>query len=111
MGELPKQKYGFIIAWGLLIRYRFNYYRILQNTIEYCVSILDKVIPDLGEQQFKKVAFLNEQLKLSITNKNGRLYSSDLFACSALWKNTSPALCNQIHEEGLLTLPSPNHLN
>ena len=46
-----------------------------------------------------------------ITNKNGRPYSSDLLACSALWKNTSPALYKQIHEEGVLTLPSPNHLN
>ena len=71
-----------------------------KDTIEFCVSLLDKVIPNLGEQQFKKIAFLNEQLKLTITNKYARRYSSDLLACTALWKNTSPALYKQLYEEG-----------
>ena len=81
------------------------------NTIEYCISLLEKVIPDLEEEQSKKVGFLNEQLQLSILHKHGRRYSPGLLACTALWKNTSPALYKQIQQEGVLTLPGPRHLD
>ena len=76
------------------------------DVIKYCISLLEKVIPELDEQQSKKISFLNEQLQLSITHKFGRRYSPDILACTALWKNTSPALYKQIIEDGILTLPS-----
>ena len=45
------------------------------NTVEYCSSLLEKTIPVLEEEISKKVAFLTEQLKLSIKNNFARRYS------------------------------------
>ena len=70
------------------------------NTVEYCTTILEKIVPDLEEEVSKKVGFLNEQLKLAIKNKFGRRYSPGLIACAAIWKNVSPALYKQLWEEG-----------
>jgi hypothetical protein len=70
------------------------------NTVEYCTTILEKIVPDLEEDVSKKVGFLNEQLKLAIKNKFGRRYSPGLLACSAIWKNVSPALYKQLWQEG-----------
>ena len=70
------------------------------NTVEYCTTILEKIVPDLEEDVSKKVGFLNEQLKLAIKNKFGRRYSPGLIACAAIWKNVSPALYKQLWEEG-----------
>ena len=70
------------------------------NTVEYCITLLEKSIPDLEEEVSRKVAFLKEQLKLSITNKKGRRYTPDILSCTAIWKNISPALYNQLWQEG-----------
>lgn len=70
------------------------------NTVEYCISLLEKIIPELEDEVSKKIAFLNEQLKLSITNKKGRRYTPDILSCTAIWKNISPALYNQVWQEG-----------
>ena len=70
------------------------------NTVEYCTTILEKIAPNLEEDVSKKVGFLNEQLKLAIKNKFGRRYSPGLLACSAIWKNISPALYKQLWSEG-----------
>ena len=70
------------------------------NTVEYCTTILEKIVQDLEEDMSKKVGFLNEQLKLAIKNKFGRRYSPGLIACAAIWKNVSPALYKQLWEEG-----------
>ena len=72
----------------------------LTNTVEYCTTILEKIVPDLEEEVSKKVGFLNEQLKLAIKNKFGRIYSPGLLACTAIWKNISPALYKQLWSEG-----------
>ena len=76
--------------------------KVLQstNTLEYCISLLEKTVPELEEEVSKKVLFLKEQLKLAITNKYARRYSPDMLSCSAIWKNVSPALYKQIWEEG-----------
>ena len=81
------------------------------NTVEYCISLLEKSIPDLEEEVSRKVAFLKEQLKLSITNKFGRRYTPDLLSMTVLWKNVSNALYKQIYEEGILTVPAPKYLD
>ena len=39
-----------------------------------------------------------------------RRYSADILSCSALWKNTSPALYRQILQNEVLTLPSKSLL-
>ena len=70
------------------------------NTVEYCTTILEKIVQDLEEDVSKKVGFLNEQLKLAIKNKFGRRYSPGLIACAAIWKNVSPALYKQLWQEG-----------
>lgn len=53
----------------------------------------------------RKIDFLIEQLLLAVVPKSQRKYSSDLLACAAMWRNTSPTLYNQILGEGHLTLP------
>ena len=62
---------------------------LTEYTIEYVVSILKKIIPDMDDNLAKKVSFLEEQLELSIKSKKGKRYSSDLLACATLWENTS----------------------
>ena len=81
------------------------------NTVEYCISLLEKSIPDLEEEVSRKVGFLKEQLKLSITNKFGRRYTPDLLSMAVIWKNVSNALYKQIYEEGILTIPAPKYLD
>ena len=68
------------------------------DTIEYCTSILLELIPELDEQLAKKVSFLQEQLKLSLSTSKNRRYSPDLLACATLWENTSPALYKQLQQ-------------
>ena len=80
------------------------------TTIEYCVKILDKVIPELDDEKASKVSFLKEQLALSVVQKSSRRYSPNLLAYAALWENTSPALYKQILKEDILALPTQRHL-
>ena len=81
-----------------------------KNTVEYCVSVLNKTIPELDEKTAKKVSFLKEQLSLSMISNHSRRYSPDLLACAALWLEVSPALYKQIRSEEILTLPTERHL-
>ena len=82
------------------------------STVEYCIKLLEKVIPTFEEEQLtKKISFLSEQLKLSIVNKYARRYTPDLLCCAAIWKNISTALYNTIFEEGILTIPAPKYLD
>ena len=61
-------------------------------------------------EQELKVAFALEQLNLALKPKMGRRYSPDMLSCALQWMKTSPALYRQLLDEGLLTLPSVNHL-
>ena len=80
------------------------------NTIEHCSELLIEITPDLDEETGKKISFLIEQLKLSIVHKNARRYSSNLLCMSVLWDCASPALYKQISQEGVLTTPTPKHV-
>lgn len=79
-------------------------------TIEHCSKLLEEITPDLDEDTGKKISFLTEQLNLSIVHKNARRYSSDILCQAVLWDCTSPALYRQIHQNGILTIPSPKHV-
>ena len=57
-----------------------------------------------------KVAFIVEQLQLSITHPNRRRYTPSLQAMAVLWQNVSTAGYRQILQGGVLTLPSERHL-
>ena len=74
------------------------------NTVEHCIAILDKIVPDLEDDVLKKIGFLIEQLKLAIKNKYARRYSPGLLAWAAICKNVSPALYKQLWEEGNLRI-------
>ena len=81
-----------------------------ENTIKHCSQLLTEITPNLEEETGKKISYLTEQLNLSIVHKNARRYSSDLLCQAVLWDCTSPALFKQIHHEGLLTIPTPKHV-
>ena len=81
-----------------------------KDTVQFCCELLTEVLPELDEEMVKKISFVKEQLKLSITPKMGRRYSGELLATCVLWDCTSPALFKQIHFEGALTTPTPKHI-
>ncbi len=58
----------------------------------------------------KKLAFLSEQLELSVLPKMGRKYSQELLTAALIWKTTSPALYGRLVEEEILSLPSIRNL-
>jgi len=83
------------------------------------LSVLQLVARDLKEEvkrgslepcQAQKIAFLSEQLSLSLLPPQRRRYSPDLLAMAGVWKTISAALYKQLLNEDLLCLPSTGHL-
>ena len=60
----------------------------------------------MDESVIKRLLFLCEQLKLSVTSAKGRRYSNSLLALSAMWESTSTSLYKLILEDNVLCLPS-----
>ena len=81
-----------------------------QDKIEFAISVLEDLLPDLESDAQGKLSFILEQLDLVLKSPKSRRYSPYLLAMAMMWHSTSPALYQQLRNEGILTMPSVRHL-
>jgi hypothetical protein len=61
------------------------------DTIQYCVFLLDSIIPEADDNLRKKLLFIREQLDLATRVRRQRRYSALLLATTVMWDN-----CHQL---------------
>jgi hypothetical protein len=84
-----------------------------KDAIQQCVSLLESILPELQQEDsiiHSKIAFLTEQLELSLLKPKQRRYSAFLLASATMWQTTSTALYKQMYKSTLLNLPSVDYL-
>ena len=89
--------------------HKFNTETLLPDEASYFIDKL-KDIETPNDLVHSKLLFLIEQLNLAFMLNKHRRYSPDLLSTCVLLENTSSTLYRQIHDEGILTIPSVRYI-
>ena len=77
-----------------------------EELIEEAINLLK----NLRLYDNKQIAFLTEQLMLTVLSPHQRRYSSSLLAMSVMWFKISPTAYRHVYHEGILTLPTERRI-
>ena len=82
----------------------------INDQVNACIEKLEKLEHVVDQDIRPKLVFIIEQLKLAFMNTYHRGYSPDLLSVCVLWENTLSNLYKQIHNEGMLSIPSTRYI-
>ena len=83
--------------------------RSLSLDIQTAISVLDRALENIADhdtEEFRKVEFINEQLRLLLHKKHGRQYSPQLMIFAYLIMASSSAAYKVLLQEDVVSLPS-----